>query len=84
MLEGYSKNKALSWTPELIAVFHDVRKQVGECPALTFMRDDLPVYLHTDASDYGIGAYLFQKSPTDNVELPVAFISKSLTKERLR
>jgi len=57
---------------------------VGECPALTFMREDLPVYLHTDASDYGIGAYLFQKSPTDNVELPVAFISKSLTKERLR
>jgi hypothetical protein len=84
MVEGYSKNRPLKWTPELIDVFNEVRIKVGECPALSFMREDLPVFLHTDASDYGIGAYLFQKSPTEDVELPVAFISKSLTKERLR
>jgi hypothetical protein len=84
MVEGYSKNKPLKWTPELVNIFNEVRIKVGECPALTFMREDLPVFLHTDASDYGIGAYLFQKSPTEEIELPVAFISKSLTRERLR
>jgi hypothetical protein len=84
MVEGYSKNKPLKWTPELVDIFNEVRIKVGECPALTFMREDLPVFLHTDASDYGIGAYLFQKSPTEEIELPVAFISKSLTRERLR
>ena len=33
------------------------------------------MFLHTDASDYGIGAYLFQVK--DGVEYPLQFISKS-------
>jgi len=40
------------------------------------------IYLHADASDYGIGAYLFQLK--DGVEYPIAFISKALKKEQLR
>jgi hypothetical protein len=40
------------------------------------------VFLHTDASDYGIGAYLFQM--VDGDERPVALFSKSLVKEQLR
>ena len=39
------------------------------------------IYFLTDASDYGIGGYLYQL--IDNVEKPVAFISKSLTRSRL-
>jgi hypothetical protein len=35
------------------------------------------IFLQTDASGYGIGAYCFQL--VDNVEQPVAFVSKSLT-----
>ena len=38
--------------------------------------------MHTDASDYGIGAYLFQLK--DGVEQPIEFVSKSLAKEQLR
>ena len=83
MVSDYKKNKALQWTPELTALFNDVKDRVGNCPELFFMNDSLPVYLHTDASDYGIGAYLFQLEPSGK-EKPIAFISKSLTKERLR
>jgi hypothetical protein len=42
-----------------------------------FLREDCPIFLQTDASDYGIGAYRFRL--VDNVEQPVAFVSKSLT-----
>ena len=83
MVTNYTKNKPLKWTDELIATFHKVRKTVGECPKLHFIDDKLPLFLHTDASDYGIGAYLFQKT-AEGKELPLAFLSKSLTAERLR
>jgi hypothetical protein len=36
----------------------------------------IALFLQTDASDYGIGAHCFQL--VDNVEQPVAFVSKSL------
>ena len=83
MVTNYSKNKPLKWTDELIATFHQVRKTVAECPQLHFIDEKLPLFLHTDASDYGIGAYLFQKT-AEGKELPLAFLSKSLTAERLR
>jgi hypothetical protein len=47
-----------------------------------FVDPDLPLYLHTDASDYRIGGYLFQI--IDDVERPCAFISKSLVASQLR
>ena len=83
MVGKYDKMKILKWTPELEAVFIKVRGLVSSCPSLTFITDNLPIYLHTDASDYGIGAYLFQKDEVQRKENPIAFMSKSLTKERL-
>jgi transposase InsO family protein len=47
-----------------------------------FLSDTDPIYLHTDASDYGVGAYLFQL--VDGQETPIAFVSKSLNKAQLR
>ena len=43
-----------------------------------FMNDIAPITLHTDASDYGVGGYLFQT--VDGIDQPVAFVSKSLNK----
>ena len=82
MITKYTKNKPLHWTPELMESFHTVRKAVADCPQLHFIDEKLPLFLHTDASDYGVGAYLFQKT-ADGRELPLAFISKSLTAEKL-
>ena len=46
------------------------------------MSDTAPITLHTDASDYGVGGYLFQT--VDGVNPPIAFVSKSLTSAQLR
>ena len=46
------------------------------------MSDTAPITLHTDASDYGVGGYLFQT--VDGIDQPVAFASKSLNKFQLR
>ena len=46
-----------------------------------FMSDTAPITLHTDASDYGVGGYLFQT--VDGIDQPVAFVSKSLFKKKL-
>jgi transposase InsO family protein len=51
------------------------------------MDEQLPIHLATDASDYGIGAYLYQTKLNDDgttEEIPVAFLSQALTKVQRR
>ena len=47
-----------------------------------FLNDTDPIFLQTDASEYGIGGYLFQL--IDGKEVPIAFVSKSLSVPQLR
>ena len=49
---------------------------------LHFIEDNREIFLQTDASNYGIGAYLFQVLD-DGSQQPVAFISKALQNEQL-
>ena len=49
---------------------------------LFWHKEGEPIYLLTDACDYGIGGYLYQL--IDERERPVAFVSKSLTGPQLR
>ena len=62
--------------------FDRIRDLISKCPLLHFVNDTAPITLMTDASDYGIGGYLFQR--VDNRDQPIAFISKSLTEIQLR
>jgi RNase H-like domain found in reverse transcriptase/Reverse transcriptase (RNA-dependent DNA polymerase) len=62
--------------------FYKLLEAIENCPTLHFLHEDAPVFLHTDASDYGIGAYLFQVR--DDVQYPVAFVSKTLVQAQLR
>ena len=66
----------ITWSPELEKEFVEVRDLVAHCPTLYFPVEDGEVVVMTDASDYGIGAYIFQI--VDNKELPILFVSKSL------
>lgn len=75
------KHKQIEWTPELIKIFEDLKVEVSNCPALYYVDESAPIYLHTDASDYGIGAYLYQLK--DGKERPIRFLSKSLSREQL-
>jgi hypothetical protein len=71
MLINYSRGTLLMWTQETKEVFSTLMNMVSDCSTMYFVDPDLPLYLHTDASDYGIGGYLFQI--IYGVEKPIAF-----------
>ena len=81
MLGKYEKKAArrrLDWTAARRLAFQQVKEAVGNCPTLFFADHTSPIYLQTDASEFGIGAYLFQI--VGGAHRPVAFLSKSLNK----
>ena len=81
MLRDYKPRQRIQWNPEQILGFQALKDAVVGCPKLHFLMPGRPVFVQTDASDYGIGAYLFQRYTDDTgqeVETPIGFISKSL------
>ena len=74
----HTKNRKIPWTAEGIAAFNQIKREINECTKLFFVNDAWPIYLNTDASDYGIGGYLYQIDE-DGKEIPIAFMSKALT-----
>ncbi len=81
MVNPYKKNTQISWTPQMEQVFIAVQEAVGNCPKLFYVDPSLPIHVRTDASDYGIGGYIFQLDGTK--ELLIRFISKALHKSQL-
>ena len=77
------RNARVIWTPPLEEAFDALRTAVDQCATLHYMEDGMhdPIYLDTDASNYGIGAYLYQVR--DGKDYPTMFISKSLNKTQL-
>lgn len=80
-----AKHKVVPWTEETISAFKSLQQAIATCPKLFFMVDDAATYLETDASDYGIGAFLYQmvqqpaQAPGTLSLQPIAFMSQSLT-----
>jgi cleavage and polyadenylation specificity factor subunit 1 len=81
-MNPYQRRKKLIWTPETIAAFDALRLAIHECPKLFFLQLNGPIHLYTDASDFGIGAYLTQL--IEGQEYPIAFISKTLNASQRR
>ncbi|CAG9134600.1 unnamed protein product [Plutella xylostella] len=65
------------WTPEADASFNKLKECLVSAPVLSCPNYDLPFEVHTDASDYGVGAMLTQT--VDGKEHPIAYMSRSLT-----
>ena len=78
----YIPRNKVKWTKELERLFYQVQESVNKAPPLYFIDYNAPVYLHTDASDFGIGAHLFQLK--DGKELPIAFLSKALNPTEIK
>jgi hypothetical protein len=79
----YKKNQKLGeYSPAMEKAFADIKQMIDNCPTLYFFDPEAPVFLQTDASNHGIGAYLFQV--VDGIERPVEFLSKSFTDEQTR
>ena len=81
-LPGQKPMKHIIWTAEAERSYELIKERINNCPKLFFTKEDLPIYLHTDASDYAIGAYLFQVK--DDKEVPIRFLSKTLAGAQLR
>lgn len=65
------------WTPEADRAFHHLKSMLIEAPILACPNFDLPFDVHTDASNFGVGAMLSQT--IDGIEHPVAYMSRSLS-----
>ena len=68
MIKAYERNKKLIWTEEGKIAFHHLKKAINDCPTLYFLDDTSPICLHTDASNYGIGGYLFKLLTVRNTQ----------------
>lgn len=77
------KHVSLTWDDSTRAAFKELQKAVWNCATLFFYDNTLPVFLHTDACDTGIGAYLFQID-RNGKELPIGFMSQALHDAQLR
>ena len=82
-MPGYTKKtsqKMLLWNAEAKIAFHHMVNMIEKCPLLYFLQSEGQIVLETDASNYGVGRYLYQL--VDGRELPIAFVSKSLSKSQ--
>ena len=61
--------------------FATIKSLIECCPKLFFLDDNSPIYLNTDASSYGVGGNIYQL--TNDHEVPIAFMSSSLTGSQL-
>ncbi len=83
MVNPYKKSTLITcWSPEMEQVFRTVQEAVGNCPKLFYYVDpSLPIHVRTDASDYGIGGYIFQVDGAK--KLSIRFISIARHKAQL-
>jgi hypothetical protein len=81
LLQSYSarsKRHLVQWTPTLEAIFTKVKEAIRKAPRLFFIDNQHEIILETDASDYGIGAHLYQE--VDGEQRSIMILSKSLSK----
>jgi hypothetical protein len=82
-LANTKRTKEILWDPEAEASFERLKELINECPKLYYLNEKYPIVLCTDASDYAIGAYLFQVDE-ELKERPIRFLSKTLCGAQLR
>jgi len=81
VLDVLTKTRKLVWTDDAKNAFHSIKREIEKCPTLFFVNDNAPITLQTDASDYGVGGYLFQT--VDGQQQPIVFLSKAFTKQQM-
>ena len=69
---GKAKRTKIKWTDELERAFLDLKKMVSKETLLTYPDWSIPFTVHTDASDYQLGAVISQN------DKPIAFFSRKL------
>jgi transposase InsO family protein len=92
MLKGYTKKvskKVLTWGNEEEKAFRELRDAINATPQLYNIDEGIKLILQTDASNFGIGAVLYQMKEVGSGKekearkFPVGFFSKTLTDHAL-
>ncbi len=78
------KNAPFSWTPQCNEAFKKLKEALITAPVLAYPSSNGSYILDCDASNIGLGAVLSVKQDGDDVERPVAYYSKTLTKSERR
>jgi hypothetical protein len=66
------KNMMFFWTSSHDTTFQTWKSALVQAPILALPDFSQPIYIETDACDYGVGAVLMQQ------DHPIAYVSKSL------
>ena len=86
MTRNYTPAAEIIWTEDLRKQFKEFQTALFNMPSRWFQDSISPVFLHTDASKYGIGGYLYQlhTDPVTGIksERVIEFISKALTPQQ--
>ena len=78
--ENANKKKApVEWTKECQSAFEHLKQLCSQQPILAYANYQRPFKLHTDASENGLGAVLYQKQD-DDTEHVIAYASRTLSK----
>ena len=75
MVAHYAPSKALAWDVTSIEAFRKCKAAIQACPTLAFVDYSAPIILETDASDYAIGAYLYQV--IEGTQRPIHLLAKN-------
>ena len=76
-LSSGPKGKKIKWTDELEKAFNEVKQMVCKETLLNYPDWNKPFEIHTDASDYQLGAVISQDGK------PIAFFSRKLNKAQM-
>ena len=81
-----SNTKSILWTDAGVHALQILKDLVNVCPKLYYINFQSDIILCTEASDYAIGAYLYQnaKNSPDTIEKPIRFRCKMLTHVQMR
>ena len=78
--DNANKKKTLvNWTSECQDAFEHLKHLCSQMPVLAYADFTKPFQLHTDASESGLGAVLYQKQ-TDGTEGVIAYASRTLSR----
>lgn len=78
LLQGRKKGQSITWTEEAEGAFGMIKEALTTAPVLASPDFTKRFIIQCDASDYGVGAVLYQES--EGIEHPIAYASKTLTK----
>ena len=73
------KNALVNWTNECQVAFEHLKHLCSQTPILAYGNYTKPFELHTDASENGLGAILYQKQD-DGIDSVIAYVSRTLSK----